>query len=64
MKEKHANDVSLITFAGFTAINFFTVLHGLIVKDIWLTIGYSLSVITSAIVTILIIWYRRKQSHK
>lgn len=60
LKEKHANDVSLITFAGFVIINIFTVLHGLIMNDKWLVIGYSCSVITSLIVTILIVWYRYK----
>lgn len=60
LKNKHANDVSLITFAGFMIINILTVLHGLIVHDKWLVIGYSCSVLTSGLVTILIIWYRHK----
>lgn len=63
LKEKHANDVSLITFAGFVIINAFTVLHGIIVHDKWLVLGYSLSVVTSGIVTVLIVWYRRNTSH-
>lgn len=58
LREKHANDLSLITFAGFVAVNVFTVLHGFIVHDIWIIAGYSLSVITSTIVTVLIIKYR------
>lgn len=58
LREKHANDISLITFSGFVAVNVFTVLHGIIVHDIWIIAGYSLSVITSVIVTILIIKYR------
>jgi len=58
LREKHANDVSLITFAGFVGINMFTVLHGLIVHDMWLVVGYSFSVVTSTIVTILIIKLR------
>lgn len=60
LKEKHANDISLITFAGFVVINTFTVLHGLIIHDKWLVIGYSCSIVTSGAVTILIMWYRYK----
>ena len=60
LKEKHANDISLITFAGFVVFNIITVLHGVIVRDKWLVIGFSCSILTSGIVTILIIWYRRK----
>lgn len=58
LREKHSNDISLITFSGFVAVNIFTVLHGIIVHDIWIIAGYSLSVMTSAIVTILIVKYR------
>lgn len=57
-KKKHADDVSLITFAGFNIINLFTLLHGLIENDKWLVIGISSSVLTNTTVTILIIWYR------
>jgi MtN3 and saliva related transmembrane protein len=58
LREKHANDISLITFAGFVGINLFTVFHGIIVHDVWLVVGYSFSVVTSTIVTILIIKFR------
>ena len=57
-RNKHANDVSLITFAGFNLINIFTMLHGFTVHDKLLIIGYSFSVFTNTVVTILIIWYR------
>jgi MtN3 and saliva related transmembrane protein len=58
LRQKHANDISLITFAGFNILNIFTVLHGITIHDSWLIIGYMFSVITNTIVTILIIWYR------
>lgn len=57
-RQKHANDISLLTFAGFNLINIFAVLHGITMQDKWLIIGYSFSVITNTIVTFLIIWYR------
>ena len=57
-RKKHADDVSLLTFAGFNIINIFTVLHGVTVGDKWLIIGYSFSVTTNTIVTLMIIWYR------
>ena len=66
-KAKHANDVSLITFAGFNAINLFTVFHGIVQQDILLIIGFVFSLITNTIVTFLIIWYRfnpKKNEHK
>lgn len=63
-RQKHANDVSLLTFAGFNLINIFAVLHGVTMHDKWLIIGYSFSVITNTIVTSLIIWYRFGNSEK
>jgi MtN3 and saliva related transmembrane protein len=57
-RNKHANDVSLITFAGFNIINIFTMLHGFTIHDRLLIIGYSFSVFTNTIVTGLIVWYR------
>ncbi len=57
-RNKHADDVSLITFAGFNLINIFTMLHGFTMHDSLLIIGYSFSVFTNTVVTVLIIWYR------
>lgn len=57
-QKKHADDVSLITFAGFNIINLFAILHGFVVNDKWLVIGLSFSVVTNTTVTFLIIWYR------
>lgn len=58
LRNKHANDISLITFTGFNMINIFSVLHGIIIHDLWLSIGYLFSVATSSITTILIIKYK------
>jgi MtN3 and saliva related transmembrane protein len=56
--QKHANDISLVTFAGFNLMNIFTVLHGITIHDNWLVFGYSFSVVTNTIVTGLIIWFK------
>lgn len=58
LREKHANDISLITFAGFNLVNVFAVLHGITIHDKWLIVCYSFSVLTNTTVTLLIIWYR------
>ena len=57
-KNKHAGELSLITFAGFNILNLFAVLHGIVVNDKILIIGYGLSVVTNTIVTIMIIKYK------
>ena len=57
---KNASGVSLITFAGFNIMQFFTVLHGYLSKDYLLMIGFLLSFITCGIVTGLILFYRGK----
>jgi len=58
LRKKHADDVSLLTFAGFNVINIFVILHGVIVNDQLLILGYFLSCVTNSLVTYLIIWYR------
>ncbi len=58
IKSKSAKDISLITFLGFNIIQFFTFLHGILVKDYLLAGGYLLSIITCGIVTALICYYR------
>lgn len=57
-KNKHAGDTSLITFAGFNILNLFAVLHGIVINDKILIIGYGLSVITNTLVTGMIIKYK------
>lgn len=60
-RNKHANDVSLVTFLGFNVLQFFTVLHGYLVGDYILMIGFLLSFITCSIVTGLIFYYNKRQ---
>ena len=55
---KNVRGLSLITFAGFNVIQFFTILHGYLNKDYILMWGFILSFILCAIVTIMIIFYR------
>ncbi|HLX53790.1 MAG TPA: PQ-loop domain-containing transporter [Aquella sp.] len=57
-KIKHANDISLTTFAGFNLISIFIFLHAYIKNDTLLMIGYALTLATNTTVTLLIIWYR------
>lgn len=55
---KHANDISLTTFAGFNLTSLFICLHAMIIGDKWLMIGYSFTCLANTIVTALIIKYR------
>ncbi|MCC2644410.1 MAG: rane protein of unknown function [Burkholderiales bacterium] len=57
-KTKHADDISLLTFAGFNIISIFIFLHAFIRNDTLLMLGYAFTLITNTIVTTLIIWYR------
>jgi two-component system, OmpR family, aerobic respiration control sensor histidine kinase ArcB len=57
-KEKTAKSVSLITFLGFFAIQIAIVLHGIMVHDAILVIGYLFAILTTGLVVGLIIYYR------
>ncbi|MCE3269544.1 MAG: rane protein of unknown function [Burkholderiales bacterium] len=57
-KTKHADDVSLLTFAGFNIISVFIFLHAIIRSDTLLMMGYAFTLITNTTVTALILWYR------
>lgn len=57
-KNKHVGNTSILTFAGFNIMNLFGVLHGIVVDDKILIIGYSLSVVTNTTVTFLLIKYK------
>lgn len=58
LRHQSVQGVSLLTFAGFNVIQFFTVCHGLIEGDYLLVAGYILSLITCGVVTFLIIYFR------
>lgn len=57
-RQKNSKNLSLITFAGFNIMQFFTAWHGYLEKDYVLMIGFGLSFFTCGIVTILIIRYK------
>jgi MtN3 and saliva related transmembrane protein len=57
-QKKDSKEISLLTFAGFNVIQFFTILHGYIHQDYLLLIGYIVSFIACGIVTAMIIYYR------
>ena len=58
VRHQSAESVSLLTFAGFNVIQFFTICHGIVVKDYLLVAGFVLSFITCGIVTLLIIYFK------
>lgn len=59
-RTKDSKAFSLVTFLGFNLIQIFTMLHGLLMKDYVLAIGYVLSILTCGTVTVMILVYRRK----
>jgi MtN3 and saliva related transmembrane protein len=58
LKERHTEEISLITFGGFWIIQLFTVLHGILAKDFLLVLGFGLSLLTCGTVVCLIIFFR------
>lgn len=60
LRVKNAEGLSLLTFGGFSVIQFFIILHGLLRGDYLLFLGYLISFITCGTVTGLIIFYRFK----
>jgi MtN3 and saliva related transmembrane protein len=57
-QKKNSRELSLLTFAGFNLIQFFTILHGYLNHDYILMLGFGLSFISCGIVTGMIIYYR------
>ena len=57
---KDSRSLSLLTFGGFCIIQLFVVLHGVLMRDYLLIIGYLISLLTCGILTILIVFYRVK----
>jgi len=58
-QQRSAKDVSLLMFLGFCFIQLITIIHGYIKKDYILMSGFSISLLTCAIVTFLIFLYRK-----
>lgn len=58
LRERSAKGVSLVTFLGLLLIQFAIVLHGLIIHDVVLIVGYIFSMITTGAVVVLIFMYR------
>lgn len=57
-QKKNSRELSLLTFAGFNFIQFFTILHGYLNNDYLLMIGFVLSFISCGMVTAMIVYYR------
>ena len=62
IKQKSANDLSLVLFLGFNVIQLATVIHGYFQQDKALMIGMGYSFLTCATVSMLIIYYRTKKT--
>jgi MtN3 and saliva related transmembrane protein len=56
-RSKNSRGLSLFTFGGFNIMQFFTALHGYLVKDYLLMTGFLLSFLTCGIVTFFILYY-------
>lgn len=60
LRQKHAREVSLFTFAGFCILQIFTILHGYFHNDYLLMWGICFSLLTCGTVNVLIVYYRIK----
>ena len=58
-KTKDTKGNSIITFAGFNVMQFFTAWHGYLVKDYLLMLGFILSFLTCGAVTLQLALYNR-----
>jgi len=64
-KKKHANEMSLVTFAGFNVIQFLGFLDGIYHNDYALVYGQAISFLACGSITLQIIIYRlRNKSEK
>jgi len=57
-RTKSTEGLSLLTFAGFNIIQFFTILHGYLHQDFLLMLSVGASFITCGAVTVLILIYQ------
>jgi MtN3 and saliva related transmembrane protein len=60
LKTKDSKGLSLLMFIGFNITQLFTILHAYLVRDYTLMAGFIGALVTSGMVTLLIILYRRK----
>lgn len=62
IKNRSADGVSIITFAGFSILQITGILHGFLQKDLYLLFGMVASFLACGTVTALSIYYRRKKN--
>ena len=55
---KNAENMSLMTFGGFSLIQIVMILHGVLHKDVLFMLGMMLSFVSCGAVTVQIIWYK------
>ena len=61
LRRKDSKGLSLSMFLGFHFCQVFTILHGYLMKDYLLMIGFLLIFLSCSVVTCLIIFYRIKE---
>lgn len=64
INRKSADDVSILTFAGFAAIQLITLIHGYLHRDYILLYGTSLSLISCVLVICAVMYFRLTKSIK
>ena len=64
LKQKHSKDVSLLTFGGFCIMQITAIVYGVLKQDMFMIVGYSVSLLTCGIVTFLIVYYRHTNGRR
>ena len=64
IQTKDSKSLSLLMFGGFSLLQIISVLHGLVVSDHILAIGFSLSLLTCGTVFLLAVYYRLQAYRK
>jgi MtN3 and saliva related transmembrane protein len=61
-RKKNSEEVSLLTFGGFSVLQAIAIVHGFYQHDLSLILGMAASLITCGTVTFLTIYYRLRRS--
>jgi MtN3 and saliva related transmembrane protein len=61
-RKKNSEEVSLLTFGGFSVLQAIAIVHGFYQHDLSLILGMAASLITCGTVTYLTLYYRLRRS--
>jgi MtN3 and saliva related transmembrane protein len=61
-RKKNSEEVSLLTFGGFSVLQAIAIVHGFYQHDLSLILGMAASLITCGTVTYLTVFYRLRRS--